>query len=87
MTVADDYPAAREQLHAALEVCALHEVHAAAQRFQAAVVTPPLHQVIASGAGENELQLIGAVLMLRHSLNHLDQAIGQLNQRFHIEVT
>jgi len=82
MTVADDYPAARQQLHDALEGRAFHEVHEAAQRFQAAVTTPLLDQVIASGAGANEVQLMEAVLMLRASMDHLDGALSQLDQRF-----
>lgn len=82
MTVTDDYPAARQQLHTALEGRALHEVHEAAQRFQAAVTTTPLDQVIASGARENELQLMEAVLMLRSSMTHLDDALSQLDQLY-----
>lgn len=83
--VTDDYPAARDQLAAALVDCALFEVHEASVRFQAAILTDmsvartgTSGQEVVRGMGVNELALMGAVMMLRGALIHLQEALDQL---------
>lgn len=78
LTVTDDYEDARAQLVESMKVRALHEVYEAAMRFQAAIEVPDMPQMTSSGAGTEELALIGAVIMLRGSLCHLDEALRHL---------
>jgi hypothetical protein len=83
LTVTGDYQAALDQLNAALVDRALHEVYDAVVRFQKTIDTPTdLGVLIGAGRGENELALIGAVIMLRGQLLQLADAQRQLEARY-----
>jgi hypothetical protein len=78
MRVSSDYTAARADLVSAAQTQRLFQARNAAKRFEAAVDTS---QIPAAG-DENEAALIRAVITLRMALNHLDDALDQVEKRF-----
>lgn len=79
LPVTNDYNAALTELHHALEDRALHEVDHATQRYlQAFTIGDNLMAIINSGAGENEIALLGATLMLAGTRHELGQALNRL---------
>ncbi|WP_345486013.1 hypothetical protein, partial [Planotetraspora phitsanulokensis] len=81
LPVTDDYAGALAELDHAAQTGILHLVDDATKRFSATFdLTTGMKNLIAGGAGENELALLGAVLMLRGSMQNVQDAIDQLEK-------
>jgi hypothetical protein len=79
MPVASTYPYALAALKKAVKSGAFHEIYDAVGQFHAAFdLTGGLMTVVTGGAGENELALIGALLLAIGAKNGVDEAVAKL---------
>ncbi|GGT11235.1 hypothetical protein GCM10010176_064770 [Nonomuraea spiralis] len=85
MPVSDDYLDALHHLDTVLAARPLivYQVRDAARRYAAAFTLPEnANDLVATGAGDNEMALMGSVILLREAIQDQDAAHAQLKQRY-----